>query len=191
MTAPPDLRDALIACLAERFNRLPEQCGGHADALITRFVMRERRAAAITSAADGDDLRAHTWIGDDCPEGWRRVGSIDVADPADIYTARDRGRRIGDIYNGGSGSVAEPCCADTYVRTKLGEMADDLRWQVEDLQDEAAFQAERFACLLIAFHDAIRRPLGVTPDSGAEFYDPRMADEAEARRAGPEGRGEL
>ena len=37
--------------------------------------------------------------------------------------------------------------------------------------------------LKIAFHDAIRRPLGVTPDSGAEFYDPRMADEAEARRA--------
>jgi hypothetical protein len=36
--------------------------------------------------------------------------------------------------------------------------------------------------LRVAFHDAIRRPLGVTPDSGAEFYDPRMADEAEARR---------
>ena len=36
--------------------------------------------------------------------------------------------------------------------------------------------------LLIAFHDAIRRPLGVTPDSGADFYDPRMADEAEERR---------
>ncbi|XYD08867.1 hypothetical protein R1A27_28665 [Methylobacterium sp. NMS12] len=38
------------------------------------------------------------------------------------------------------------------------------------------------ARLRIAFHDAIRRPLGVTPDSGAEFYDPRMADEAEERR---------
>lgn len=37
--------------------------------------------------------------------------------------------------------------------------------------------------LLIAFHDAIRRPLGVTPDSGAEFYDQRLADEAEARRS--------
>jgi len=36
--------------------------------------------------------------------------------------------------------------------------------------------------LLIAFHDAIRRPLGVTPDSGAEFYDHRMANQAEARR---------
>jgi hypothetical protein len=39
------------------------------------------------------------------------------------------------------------------------------------------------ARLRVAFHDAIRRPLGVTPDSRAEFYDPRMADEAEARRA--------
>lgn len=36
--------------------------------------------------------------------------------------------------------------------------------------------------LRIAFHDATRRPLGVTPDSGAEFYDQRMADEAEERR---------
>ncbi|MGU3387226.1 hypothetical protein ACLBYG_22140 [Methylobacterium sp. D53M] len=42
----------------------------------------------------------------------------------------------------------------------------------------------RFARLLIAFHDATRRPLGITPDSGLEFYDPRMADEAEARRTG-------
>ncbi|QGY02345.1 hypothetical protein MMSR116_11015 [Methylobacterium mesophilicum SR1.6/6] len=45
----------------------------------------------------------------------------------------------------------------------------------------ADMRADR-ARLLIAFHDAIRRPLGVTPDSGAEFYDPRMADEAEGRR---------
>lgn len=34
MTAPADFREALIACLAERFNLLPEQCGGHADAIL-------------------------------------------------------------------------------------------------------------------------------------------------------------
>ena len=45
MTAPPDLRDALIACLAERFNRLPGQCGGHADALIDG-PLKEAIAAA-------------------------------------------------------------------------------------------------------------------------------------------------
>ena len=84
MTAPPDLRDALIACLAERFNRLPGQCGGHADALI-----------------DGP--------------------------LAGLISQRE--------------------------------------------------------CLLIAFHEAIRRPLDVTPDSGAEFYDPRIADVAKARRS--------
>ena len=49
MNAPPDLRDALIACLAERFNRLPGQCGGHADALIA-----EPLARLISSAADAD-----------------------------------------------------------------------------------------------------------------------------------------
>jgi len=48
--------------------------------------------------------------------------------------------------------------------------------------------AEKFVRLLTAFHDATRRPLGVTPDSGLEFYDARMADEAEARRT-RHGRG--
>jgi|GEM_PF-3049421 len=55
------------------------------------------------------------------------------------------------------------------------EYADAMNARMED--------AVIFERLLIAFHDAIRRPLGVTPDSGAEFYDPRMADEAEARLA--------
>ncbi|GJD63790.1 zinc finger-like domain-containing protein [Methylobacterium frigidaeris] len=45
----------------------------------------------------------------------------------------------------------------------------------------AELEAEN-ARLRIAIHDAIRRPLGVTPDSAVEFYSPRMADEAEARR---------
>ncbi|AWB21191.1 hypothetical protein DA075_09930 [Methylobacterium currus] len=45
----------------------------------------------------------------------------------------------------------------------------------------AELEAEN-ARLRIALHDAIRRPLGVTPDSAVEFYSPRMADEAEARR---------
>jgi hypothetical protein len=58
----------------------------------------------------------YTFIGDDCPPGYRRVGSIDVADPADVSTAHDRGLRIGSIYDGRSGSCAEPCTADIYER---------------------------------------------------------------------------
>lgn len=58
----------------------------------------------------------YTWIGNDCPPDYERVGSIDVADPADVNSALDRGRRIGSIYDGGSGSCAEPCTADTYRR---------------------------------------------------------------------------
>lgn len=54
----------------------------------------------------------------------------------------------------------------------------------EDLPSRLAASEARFARLLIAFHDATRRPLGVTPDSGAEFYDHRLAEEAEARRPG-------
>lgn len=54
--------------------------------------------------------------------------------------------------------------------------------QVQDLEAEVARLREENGRLRIAFHDATRRPLGVTPDSGAEFYDPRMADEAEACR---------
>lgn len=54
----------------------------------------------------------------------------------------------------------------------------------EDLYSRFAATEARFARLLVAFHDATRRPLGVTPDSGAEFYDHRLAEEAEARRPG-------
>jgi len=43
-------------------------------------------------------------------------------------------------------------------------------------------QAERDA-LLIALHDAIRRPMGVVPASADQFYSPAMADQAEAIRA--------
>jgi hypothetical protein len=55
-----------------------------------------------------------TWIGDDCPPNYRRVGSIDVADPADTAWAIDKGYRIGNIYDGRSYSCAEPCRADIY-----------------------------------------------------------------------------
>lgn len=60
-------------------------------------------------------MPSYSWIGDDCPPGWRRVGSIDVADPADVFTALEKGYRIGTIYDGRTGSVAEPCIADIYT----------------------------------------------------------------------------
>lgn len=36
--------------------------------------------------------------------------------------------------------------------------------------------------LRTAFHDAIRRPMGVVPESGEEFYNVHEADLAEERR---------
>lgn len=65
--------------------------------------------------------RTYTWRGNDCPPGWKRVGAIDVADPADVHTALDRGYRIGSIYDGGTYSVAEPCAADVYVEHSQAE----------------------------------------------------------------------
>lgn len=59
-------------------------------------------------------MKQYSWIGDGCQPQWKRVGSIDVADPADVSQALDRGYRIGTIYDGMSYSVAEPCAADTY-----------------------------------------------------------------------------
>mgnify|MGYP000302380624 CR=1 FL=1 len=56
----------------------------------------------------------YTFIGDDHPPGYRKVGTIDVADPADTNWALDRGYKIGDIYDGLSFSVEEPCAADIY-----------------------------------------------------------------------------
>jgi hypothetical protein len=60
--------------------------------------------------------KGYSFIGDDCPPGYRRVGTIDIADPADVDSALDRGYRIGAIYDGYSGSCAEPCAADIYER---------------------------------------------------------------------------
>lgn len=36
--------------------------------------------------------------------------------------------------------------------------------------------------LTTALHDAIRRPMGVVPDSALKFYDQKEADKAEERR---------
>ncbi len=95
-----------------------------------------------------------------------------------------------------TGRTAEEMREVRYLRAVIGTLRQELvteRKLVKGFEAEAAqlrsrlLQAEKGgeamrARLLIAFHDAIRRPLGVTPDSGAEFYDPRMADEAEERR---------
>lgn len=60
--------------------------------------------------------REYAWKGDDHPPGWKRVGQVDVADPADLVSARNRGWRVGSVYDGGTYSVAEPCAADVYER---------------------------------------------------------------------------
>ena len=60
------------------------------------------------------DRKSYSFIGDDCPPSYRRVGTIDVADPADVRRAEDRGYRIGTIYDGRSYSCAEPWAADIY-----------------------------------------------------------------------------
>lgn len=70
----------------------------------------------MTSERGDAGVRGYTWIGDDCPPDWEIVGSIDVADPADITRALDRGFRIGSTYDGGSGLYSEPCQADLYRR---------------------------------------------------------------------------
>lgn len=56
----------------------------------------------------------HSFIGKDHPPNYKRIGTIDVADPADVSWALDQGYKIGTIYEGRSGSVAEPCAADIY-----------------------------------------------------------------------------
>lgn len=60
--------------------------------------------------------KRYSWIGNDCPPDCRWVGTIDVADPADVSRAIDQGYKIGSIYDGRTYSVAEPCAADIYER---------------------------------------------------------------------------
>lgn len=59
---------------------------------------------------------SYSFIGDNCPPGYRHIGTIDVADPANVSWALDQGYRIGSIYDGGTYSCAEPCTADIYER---------------------------------------------------------------------------
>ncbi len=48
---------------------------------------------------------------------------------------------------------------------------------------DALAKAQRdVEALTIALHDAICRPMGVVPASAEAFYQPRLADQAEARR---------
>lgn len=80
----------------------------------------------MTSDQRGDaGVRHYTWIGDNHPPGWEIVGSIDVADPADITRALDRGLRIGSTYDGGSGLYSEPCQADLYRRKPTQALRGD------------------------------------------------------------------
>lgn len=75
--------------------------------------------------------RRHTFIGDDHPPGYRKVGTIDVADPADVSRALDRGHKIGTTYNGGSYSCAEPCAADIYERSEVDEASNmEILWTI-------------------------------------------------------------
>ena len=52
---------------------------------------------------------------------------------------------------------------------------DDLNKLIGALQLE-------ISKLTTALHDAIRRPMGVVPDSALRFYDQKEADKAEERR---------
>lgn len=101
---------------------------------------------------------------------WARVEAACVAP---LKAELDEAREEADLVREDSGEQMRMLDA---IASKLG-LAHD-----EGLEDPGPFLAA-IDRLRIAFHDAIRRPLGVTPDSGAEFYDQRLADEAEARRS--------
>lgn len=88
--------------------------------------------------------KSYSFIGDDCPPGYRCVGTIDVADPADVHSAQDKGYRIGAIYDGQSGSCAEPCAADIYERPdEVPPPPHQTTRQVVSLNEEALDKAAR------------------------------------------------
>lgn len=49
-------------------------------------------------------------------------------------------------------------------------------------RDKRKKLAEERTRLVIALHDATRRPMGVVPESAVEFYDEKLGAEAEKRR---------
>ncbi|BAQ44343.1 hypothetical protein [Methylobacterium aquaticum] len=102
------------------------------------------------------------------------------------YEARWEGHKLGE--RGAAPAWDDLGEEGRAVWRRIAEkLADDqtARFLAESdtIEREEALRQENRR-LRVALHDAIRRPLGVTPDSAVEFYDQRQADEAEARRAG-------
>lgn len=112
--------------------------------------------------------KPYTWIGDDHPPGWKRVGSIDIADPADVHQANDRGHRIGAAYDGLSGSVAEPCTADVYHEIDGYDYADfsrecrdvrrELRAKILAIGDQELHRLY-YRAITLSEHEAARRAI--------------------------------
>jgi hypothetical protein len=92
-----------------------------------------RSAAPEPPSPSPEAERHYSWIGDDCPPQWKKVGTIDVADPADTHWALERDYRIGSIYDGMSYSVAEPCAADIYAERDEIAPSPELREALEAL----------------------------------------------------------
>ena len=67
----------------------------------------------------------------------------------------------------------------------LEEIKEELGQMAGTFDADMAYQnaaAEMVRQLTIALHDAIRRPMGVIPESAVDFYDREKAERAEDRR---------
>ena len=100
--------------------------------------------------SEKQEAKRYSFIGNDCPPKYRWVGTIDVADPADVNRAIDRGQTIGAIYHGGTYSVAEPCAADVY-ELQDEQMSGPIT--IDEVMEQAQVFASAYALVGGRFDD--------------------------------------
>lgn len=172
--ATPDDRDRELAGLRMERDRLKQDVRrlerSLAAALDQVTKLRRRQIPESWSSPDGTE-----WC------GLSGDGIVDVrGSKADIDVvqswrhAKDRLACFEEEYAKGQARLAVLSEEVSHLEHEVTRLAGELAC-VDHLQG-------RYDRLLVAFHDATRRPLGVTPDSGEEFYDQHMADDAEGRR---------
>ena len=69
---------------------------------------------------------------------------------------------------------------------EVGNVAEQAIARIQALETSLAEAEGRVKALTIALHDAVRRPMGVVPESAEPFYLPSVADQVRLRLASDE-----
>lgn len=147
-----------------------------AEEIICRLKATAQRPTYAELETENHALKLAAAGGEDVP------GSASMVTPADVEQWREEACRRERQLEAENSRLTRRAKAANQRADGAEARARLARVRAEGAEADRTTLRDKVFRLRIALHDAIRRPLGVTPDSALEFYDQRMADEAEARR---------